>query len=81
VSAVPEPYEPDRQHFYDVRPLLTVLQKITDAARRRKASGVDDEAVKYGRLAFLALDYVKADQRGDIDECRRLIDKIWEAQL
>lgn len=68
-------------HLYDCRPLIRVLQTISDAGRKRKEAGTDDEAVKYARLAFLGLDYLKAHERGNIDEQSRLIDQIWETEL
>lgn len=81
VSGAPDPYDPDPRRIYDVRPLLRALQTISDAGRRRKESGVDDEAVKYARLAFKAIDFVKADERGDVDMKLRLVDEIWDAEL
>jgi hypothetical protein len=81
VSGAPQPYDPDPRKVYDVRPLLRALQTISDAGRRRKESGTDDEAVKYARLAFLAIDHLKAQERGDLDEAGRLLDRIWDTEL
>lgn len=68
-------------HLYDCKPLIRILQTISDAGRKRKEAGTDDAAVKYARLAFLGLDYLKANERGDIDEQARLIDRIWDTEL
>ncbi len=62
-------------------PLLHALQSISDAARTRKASGIDDTAVAYGRLACLALQWRNADVGGDIETAEKLLNKIQTTQL
>lgn len=80
-DGVSEPYTRQEKHFYDVRPLVRALQTIANAGRARRESGIEDEAVKYARLAFAAIEYAKADDRNDLDQCGRLMEQIWSWRL
>lgn len=52
----------------DAKPLLTALEAIRDAGRRRKDAGVDDAAVAYARLAHHTLLWFEKDQKGELEE-------------
>jgi hypothetical protein len=74
--------EPLPTSFIDARPLLSALERITEAGRKRKVEeGIDDAAVQYARLAALALDWRTADEAQDIEEAQRLLDKIERMKL
>lgn len=67
----------NRTAYVDAVPLVTALQRIVEAGRKRKLEdGVDDAAVQYARLAAVALDWRAADEAGDLDEAKRLIEKL-----
>lgn len=63
-------------------PLVQVLEQIVTAAQLRKnLSGIDDEAVAYGRLAYAALEWMKADNAGDIETAEKILKKIQRTKL
>ena len=68
--------------FIDAKPLITALERIRDAGRKRKLEdGIDDMAVQYARLAAAALDWMAADEKGEIEEAQRLIDQVHRIRL
>jgi DUF438 domain-containing protein len=60
----------------DAKPLLTALERIAAMARHRKEQGIDDEAVRYGRIANAALLWKAADEAGEIEQAARYLKQV-----
>lgn len=68
--------DPRQTPVIDAVPLLTALQRIAALGRARKESGIDDEAVRLGRIANAALLWKEADESGDIEKAQ-----LWLKQV
>lgn len=60
----------------DAAPLVRALTHIANKARDRKAAGIDDEAVAYGRVAHAALAWMDADEAQEFETAEQWLRKI-----
>lgn len=65
-----------RTHRVNAVPLLDTLTAIRELGRKRKESGIDDEAVQYARMASKAIAWFEADEEGSFKEAVVLLDEL-----
>lgn len=80
-ESVPQSETQRRFSRINALPLLRALERIRDAGRERKDSGVDDAAVEYARLASSALAWLEADERGDLMEAEVHLEQVYQRKL